>query len=66
MYIPVKDDPIDLAVADFSNVNCPDVPFVREDLGIYTFGSKRVFVKLENGKVIVRVGGGFMKIEDFF
>lgn len=38
---------------------------MRETTGIYLFGAKRVFVKLENGRVNIRVGGGFMKIEEF-
>ena len=52
LYIPIKDDPIDGAVADYVNTRTTDVPFVREDHGIYLFGSKKVFVKLENGKII--------------
>lgn len=64
-YVPVRDDPIDVAVADFTNTNYPEVPLVREMMGIYMFGAKRVFVKLENGRINVRVGGGFMRIEDF-
>lgn len=46
------------------------IPFKREQPEIYNFGSKRIFVKLENGRIIstlysVRVGGGFMTIEEF-
>ena len=29
------------------------------------FGTKRVFVKVENGKIIIRVGGGYMQIDEF-
>ncbi|CAG9327277.1 unnamed protein product [Blepharisma stoltei] len=67
VYLPVKDDPIDIALADYVNTRQDplDVPFTREDLGIYLFGTKRVFVKLERGKVVVRVGGGFMVLEEF-
>ena len=42
-----------------------DVQFVREDSGVYYYGSKRVFVKIEGGKIILRVGGGYMRIEEF-
>ncbi len=47
---------------------------MRESEGIYHFGTKRVFVKVENGKIIsmsrhipylVRVGGGFLNLEEF-
>ena len=40
--------------------------FLRETTGVYQFGQKRVFIKVEKGnKILVKVGGGFMKIEDF-
>lgn len=29
------------------------------------FGSKKIFCKIINGKLVVRVGGGFMAIDDF-
>ena len=53
-YIPVKDDPVDLAISEYCNARSKplDVPFLREDQGIYIFGSKRVFIKMENGKII--------------
>ena len=66
-YIPVKDDPIDQALAEYVNsLDEPlDVQFVREDTGIYTYGSKRVFIKIEQGKIIIRVGGGYMTVDEF-
>ncbi|CAG9323646.1 unnamed protein product [Blepharisma stoltei] len=67
VYIPVKNDPIDAAMADYVNTRDRplDIPFIREDEGLYSYGTKRVFVKLENGKLIIRVGGGFMLIDKF-
>ena len=42
------------------------IMFLRESEGVYQFGSKKVHVKVERGdQVYVRVGGGFMYIEDF-
>ena len=66
-YIPERDDPVDIALADYLNTVNPrlKVPVQREEAGVYCFGTKRVFVKLEMGKLIFRVGGGFMQIEDF-
>jgi Growth-Arrest-Specific Protein 2 Domain len=29
------------------------------------FGSKKIFAKIMNGKLVIRVGGGFMVIEEF-
>ena len=56
MYVPVKDDPIDRKLADFLN-NFPDrqrlkVMFLRESEGVYLFGTKRVYVKVEKDKII--------------
>lgn len=67
IYHPAAEDPVDIALADYVNTVEPALPlhFVREESGIYSFGTKRVFVKLEQGKVIIRVGGGFMRVEDF-
>ena len=46
VYVPVKDDPIDVALADFIN-NYPDrsklrIVFLREHMGQYIFGSKTI------------------------
>lgn len=51
LYIPVKSDPIDMALAEYLNSRGGQtfIPFTREDYGIYRFGSKRVALKLENG-----------------
>ena len=51
VYIPIKDDPIDEKLADFIN-NYPDrqrlkIMFMRESEGVYEFGSKKVFIKVE-------------------
>lgn len=67
MYVPIQGDPVDSALADYINtLDCPlTVPITREEEGIYIFGTKRIFVKLEQGKIIIRVGGGFMQINEF-
>lgn len=69
MYTAVKGDEVDQALADFLN-NFQDkgklqVMFIRLQPGIYSFGSKKVCIKVENGKIIIRVGGGYMRINDF-
>jgi len=55
VYIPVKDDPIDEKLADFIN-NYPDrqllkIMFMRESEGVYEFGSKKIFIKVEKGSI---------------
>jgi len=65
VYVAVKDDPVDQAISQYVNTRSVQIPFVREDAGIYLFGSKRVYIKIENNKVIVRVGGGYISIDEF-
>ena len=69
IYVPLKDDAIDHKMAEFIN-NYPDrsklkMMFMRESTGIYEFGSKRVNVRIEKGKILIRVGGGYMSIDEF-
>lgn len=66
-YVPVRTDPVDVCMADFINNRDPPlaIPIIREDQGIYLFNSRKIKVKIENNKVIVRLGGGFEGIEDF-
>ena len=67
IYSPQKDDPVDSALAEFLNSRSEPllVPFQRQDRDLYLFGTRRIFMKLENGRITVRVGGGFTRIEDF-
>lgn len=53
IYYPIKDDPVDEAIADYLNSRSEPLPivFIREDYGLYLFGTKRVFIKLENNKI---------------
>ncbi len=40
--------------------------FLRESEGVYQFGQKKVFVKVEKGdRILIKVGGGFMLIDEF-
>ena len=69
VYVPIKEDPVDKAMAEFIN-NYPDrnrlkIMFMRETEGVYEFGSKRVNVRIEKGKIKIRVGGGYLSIDEF-
>ena len=69
VYIPVKSDPVDSKLAEFIN-NYPDrkklkIMFMRESQGVYEFGSRRVMVKVEKQKILIKVGGGFLSIDEF-
>lgn len=64
-YIPVKGDAIDEMMAKYLN-ECPYyVPVKRLGEGQYMYGSKKIFAKIMNGKLIIRVGGGYMLIDEF-
>jgi chromosome segregation ATPase len=69
VYIPVKNDKIDKKIAEYIN-NYPErqklkIMFMRESEGVYQFGSKRVMVKIDNDKINIRVGGGYLSIDEF-
>ena len=67
--MPRKFDNIDMALAKFINQyperNKMKIMFLRESEGVYRFGSSQIHVKIEKGQIIVRVGGGFLHVEDF-
>lgn len=78
-FITFQNDPIDNALADYINSSLDPgqlrMLFLRESDGVYQFGSKKVYVKTEGGKILsnlsflsnslVRVGGGFLSISEF-
>ena len=69
IYVPMKEDPIDQKVAEFIN-NYPDrnklkIMFMRESEGVYSFGSKRINVVILKGRIKIRVGGGYLSIDEF-
>ena len=69
VYIPVKNDTIDKKIAEYIN-NYPDrqklkIMFMRESEGVYQFGTKRVAVRVDKDKINIRVGGGYLSIDEF-
>ena len=42
-----------------------DVPIQRLGDGGYMFGSRKIYAKIQNDKLVIRVGGGFMLIDEF-
>ena len=51
----MKDDPIDKKIAEFIN-NYPErqklkIMFMRESEGVYTFGTKKVGVRVDKDKI---------------
>ena len=69
VYIPVKGDVIDKKLAEYIN-NYPDrqklkIMFMRESEGVYQFGTKRVYIKCVKDKIEIKVGGGFLSLDEF-
>ena len=64
-YVPLKGDAIDEMMAKYLN-ECPYyVPVKRLGEGQYMYASKKIFAKIMNGKLVIRVGGGYMLIDEF-
>lgn len=58
-------DQVDEMLDDYLNRNeCP-VPIKKLSSGNYLFGTRKIFAKVLNGNLMVRVGGGYMSIEEF-
>lgn len=70
VYVPHKTDMIDRALSSYIN-NYPErkklkIMFLRVSEGVYQFGSKKVYIKIEKcGQIFVRVGGGYLPVKDF-
>jgi len=64
-YIPVKGDKIDERMAIYINNFELDVPVQRIAEGQYMFGTRKIMGKIMNDKLVIRVGGGFMLIDEF-
>ena len=41
------------------------MPIRRLGNGYYIFGTRKVYAKIMNGKLVIRVGGGYMVIDEF-
>jgi hypothetical protein len=55
VYIPVKGDVVDKKLAEYIN-NYPErsklkIMFMRESEGIYSFGTKRVYLRVDKDKI---------------
>ena len=69
VYIPVRGDDVDRKLAEYIN-NYPErsklkIMFMRESEGVYKFGTKRVAAKVEKDHIKLRVGGGYLSIDEF-
>lgn len=64
-YVADYADEVDQMLAKFLNVNNCPVPIKRLGGGYYLFGTKKIYAKILNGRLVIRVGGGYMVIDEF-
>ena len=55
-YVPLKDDPIDLLLAQYINrLHSPEnklkILFIREGEGVYNFGTKKIYVAIHQDRI---------------
>lgn len=65
VYSALKGDAVDEYLAKYINLMQCQVPIKRLGNGYYLFGTRKIFAKIMNGKLVIRVGGGYMVIEEF-
>lgn len=67
VYKFVKGDDIDKALANYLNSRNAvlPLPFIRETEGIYFYGTKKITISVERQKLTIKVGGGYMFIDEF-
>ena len=64
-YTAKINDEIDKKLGEFLNKNKVPIKFIRTSEGCYCFGSKNITIKIINSKVVVRIRGGFIMLEEF-
>lgn len=65
LYKAVQGDIVDELLAKYINSMEVAVPVRRLGDGFYLFGTRKIFAKVLNNKLVVRVGGGFMSFTEF-
>lgn len=64
-YRAIMGDQVDEMLARYINKTGIQLPITRLGGGFYMFGTKKIYAKIMNAKLVVRVGGGFSGIDEF-
>jgi hypothetical protein len=64
-YSPIRGDKVDEMLDRFVKKYNVQIPLRRIAENRYLFGTKCISASIINGKLMVRVGGGYMSIEEF-
>lgn len=65
MYNIARGDLLDEMLGAYINKSGCPVPIKKLGHGYYMFGTRKIYAKILNGKLVIRVGGGYMVIEEF-
>ena len=60
-----KTDSNDRALKDYMKEAGIPNPFIKISEGVYSYSSKKISLSLKNGIPVIRVGGGYMFIDEF-
>jgi len=64
-YKAVKGDFIDEMFGEALRAAGCKLPVKRLGPGTYMFGLRKIMAKIINGKLVIRVGGGYMSVAEF-
>ena len=64
-FSPERGDNVDEMIANYLYDNTSPVPIKKLGNGYYMFGTRKIYAKAMNGNLVIRVGGGYMSIEEF-
>jgi hypothetical protein len=66
VFKPIKGGDLvdDMLLEYMAKTGCA-VPIKKLGDGYYMFGTRKIYAKIMNGKLVIRVGGGYMIIEEF-
>ena len=65
VYKVAKGDAVDQKLAEFFASHYCSAPLKCLGGGYYMFGTKKIYAMVISGKLVIRVGGGYMGIEEF-
>ena len=61
----MKGDAVDEMFAGYLNKAKLTIEVQRISASNYMFGTKKILAKIINGRLVIRVGGGYMNAEEF-
>lgn len=65
LYKPIAGDHVDEMFAGYLNKAKLSIEVQRISAKNYMFGTKKILANIINGHLVIRVGGGFMNVEEF-